>query len=67
MALDDSEVFLTPKQLAEDIHTSEQQLYHWRQTKRGPPFIRRAGRIYYSETAVRDWWKNGEPPNGHAA
>ena len=60
MTINGSDAFLTPKQVAEAVQTSEQTLYAWRQKKMGPRFIRRAGRIYYSENAVRDWYQNGE-------
>jgi len=60
MAVFSTNGFLTPKQVAEDLQTTEQQLWAWRQKKIGPRFIRRAGRIYYSENDVKDWWENGE-------
>lgn len=55
-----SDVYLTSKQVAERVGVREDTLCDWRRMGKGPAFIRRGGRIYYSLTEVENWYRNGE-------
>jgi hypothetical protein len=55
-----SDDYLTSKQVAERVNVAHETLCRWRQTKKGPAFIRRCGRIYYSLTEIENWYRNGD-------
>jgi predicted DNA-binding transcriptional regulator AlpA len=45
------------KELADMLGTDLKCLYRWRREKRGPPYIRLVGRIYYPKGAFEEWLK----------
>ena len=52
--------FLTPKEVAVKIGVNEETLSVWRRDRKGPPFIRRVGRIYYNAADLDQWYRNGD-------
>ena len=55
-----SDTYLTPKQVAERVGVSRRTLWLWRIAQKGPAFIRRGERIYYSEAVIEHWYRNGD-------
>lgn len=49
------DTLLTTKQVADRLGVSEDCVWRWRYLRRGPPYIRRVGRIFYLAADVRRW------------
>lgn len=55
MNLDDLPDMMTPKMLAERLHSSVGALRNRRINGTGPAFHKVGNKVYYSADAVRDW------------
>lgn len=47
----------TPRELAAILGVNKDRLVVWRKAKKGPPYVRVVGRIFYPKVAFEEWLK----------
>jgi hypothetical protein len=53
----DNEVLFKPIEVEQRFKIKRGTLANWRSSKKGPPYLKVGGRIYYPVSGLIDWFK----------